>query len=191
MSQDERPGEERGQEELIAAFAALGGPLTDAEFLRLLGSDEYCGRMVRLAALLLDGDTAAAHAVVRDSLAAAQAARGRLGDREQARVYMCRAVVDRSRSVHWHRAAQSHDAPHAAPRVPGATHAGIGYRDQDPDPQISALRALPYRQREAVVLRHHMGLSERQTAQAMSISIGAARSHLAHGMSLLERPPRQ
>ena len=41
MSQDGRPGEERGEEELIAAFAALGGPLTDAEFMRLLGSDEY------------------------------------------------------------------------------------------------------------------------------------------------------
>jgi DNA-directed RNA polymerase specialized sigma24 family protein len=189
MSQDERPGEERGQEELIAAFAALGGPLTDAEFLRLLGSDEYCGVMVRLAALLLDGDTAAAQAVVRDSLAAVQAARGRLGDREQARVYMCRAVVDRSRSVHFQRTAQTHDGPQAAPRVPGAAHAGIGYLDQEP--QISALRALPYRQREAVVLRHHMGLSERQTAQVLSISIGAARSHLAHGMSLLERPPRQ
>jgi DNA-directed RNA polymerase specialized sigma24 family protein len=189
MSQDERPGEERGQEELIAAFAALGGPLTDAEFMRLLGSDEYCGVMVRLAALLLDGDTAAARAVVRDSLAAVQAARGRLGDREQARVYMCRAVVDRSRSVHWHRAAQSHHAPQAAPGVPGAAHAGIGYLDQEPP--VSALRALPYRQREAVVLRHHMGLSERQTAQVMGISIGAARSHLARGMSLLERPPRQ
>ena len=187
MSQDERPGEERGHEELIATFAALGGPLTDAEFMRLLGSDEYCGVMVRLAALLLDGDTVAAHAIVRDSLAAVQAARGRLGDREQARVYMCRAVVDRSRSLHWHRAAQSHDAPHAAPRVPGAAHAGIGYLY----PQISALRALPYRQREAVVLRHHMGLSERQTAQVMGTSIGAARSHLARGMSLLERPPRQ
>jgi DNA-directed RNA polymerase specialized sigma24 family protein len=157
--------------------------------MRLLGSDEYYDVMVRLAALLLEGDSVAADAVVRDSLAAVQAARGRLGDREQARVYMCRAVVDRSRSLHWHRGAQSHDAPHAAPRVPGAAHAGVGYLD--PNPQISALRALPYRQREAVVLRHHMGLSERQTAQVMGISIGAARSHLARGMSLLERPARQ
>jgi hypothetical protein len=180
MSQDERPGEEPGPDELIAAFAALGGPLTDAEFLRLAESDEFCGAMVRLAELLLDGDTVAAHAVVRDSLAALQAAGGRPGDLEAARVYMFRAVVDRSRSV------QSHDA---APRGPGAGHAGIGYLDQEP--QISALRALSYRQREAVVLRHHMDLSERQTAQVLGISIGAARSHLARGMSLLERPPRQ
>ena len=178
-----RPGE------LIATLAALGGPLTDAEYMQLLGSDEYYGVMVWLAALLLDGDTAAAQAVVRDSLAAVQHTGGRLGDLEQARVYMCRAVVDRSRSIHWHGAAQSHDMPHAAPRVPDAVHTGIGYRD--PEPPISALRALPYRQREAVVLRHHIGLSEQQTALAMSISIGAARSHLARGMSLLQRPPGQ
>ena len=37
MSQDEKPGKERDQDELIAAFAALGGSL------------------VRLAALLLTG----------------------------------------------------------------------------------------------------------------------------------------
>ena len=32
----------------------FGGPLAGAEFTRLLGSEEYCGAMVRLAALLLD-----------------------------------------------------------------------------------------------------------------------------------------
>ena len=68
MSWDERPEDERGQDELIAVFAALGGPLTDAEFMRLLGSDKYISVMVRLAALLLDGDTAAAYALVEDSL---------------------------------------------------------------------------------------------------------------------------
>jgi hypothetical protein len=47
MSEDERPGEERGRDELIAAFAALGGRLTLDEFMRLLGSDEYYGVLVR------------------------------------------------------------------------------------------------------------------------------------------------
>jgi hypothetical protein len=37
MSEDERPGDEHGQDELIAAFAALGGRLTGEEFMRLLG----------------------------------------------------------------------------------------------------------------------------------------------------------
>ena len=51
MSEDARPGDEHGQDELIAAFAALGGRLTGKEFMRLLGSAEYYGRVVRLAGL--------------------------------------------------------------------------------------------------------------------------------------------
>ncbi len=189
MSEDERPDEERGQDELIAAFAALGGPLTDAEFMQVLGSDEYYGMMVRLAVLLLDGDTAAAHAVVRDAFSAVQHAWGRLGNPEKVRAYLCRAVLDRSRSVHFDRAANSRDTPQVVPRAHGPAHAGIGSLHQEPS--VSALRALPYRQREAVVLHRHLGLSEQQTAQAMGISSGAARSHLARGMSLLQRPPTQ
>jgi hypothetical protein len=65
MSEDERSGDEYGQDELIAAFAALGGRLTGDEFIRLLGSAEYYGRVVRLAGLLLAGDTAAADDVAR------------------------------------------------------------------------------------------------------------------------------
>jgi hypothetical protein len=72
MSENERPEEERGQDELIAAFAALGGRLTADELMRLLGSEEYYSALVRLATLLLDGDTALAEDVTRDSLAALQ-----------------------------------------------------------------------------------------------------------------------
>ena len=59
MSEDEQPGEEHGQDELIAAFAALSGRLTAEELMRLLKAGEYSGALVRLATLLLDGDTAA------------------------------------------------------------------------------------------------------------------------------------
>jgi len=185
MSEDERPGEQ-GQDELIAAFAALGGPLTRDEFMRLPGSDKYYGALVRLAAFLLDGDTTAAGDVARDSLGAVQDAWGRVGDPETARVCLRQAVVDRSRSVRRRRAAGGDDTPQAVPGAPRAGHAGTGSQD----PQISALRALPDRQREAVVLRNCMGLSEEQAAEAMGISIGAVRSHLARGMSLLQIPPR-
>lgn len=188
MSEDERPGEERDQDELIAAFAALGGPLTWDEFMRLLGSDDYYGALVRLAALLLDGDTAAAGDIARDSLAAAQHAWSRLGDPEKARVYLHQAVVNRSRSIRRHRATNGHNTSQAAPGAAGAGRAGVGYLDRPLS--IAALRALPARQREAIVLRSHMGLSVEQAAQAMGISIGAARSHLAHAISSLQRPPR-
>ena len=65
MSGDERPGEEHGQDELIAAFAALRGRLTAEELMRLLKAGRYSSALVRLATLLLDGDSAAAGAIVR------------------------------------------------------------------------------------------------------------------------------
>jgi hypothetical protein len=79
VSEGSRPDED-GPEELYAAFAALGGPLTRDEFMRVpldkimqfAGSPQARSALVRLAALLLDGNTAAAEAVVRDSFAALQ-----------------------------------------------------------------------------------------------------------------------
>lgn len=181
MSDDERPGEDPGQDELIAAFAALGGRLTEDELMRLLGSAECHGSVVRLAGLLLAGDTAAAEDVARDSLAALQQAWGRLGHPEEARLYLYRAVVNRARSVRRDRAIGDSERPPAALDTPRAGHAATGGLGQVP--WVGALRALPARQREAVVLHHYLDLSGEQAAQVMCISAGAARSHLARGLS--------
>jgi DNA-directed RNA polymerase specialized sigma24 family protein len=186
MSQDGRPGDERGQDELLAAFAALDGRLTWDEFIRLPGWGEYAGALVGLAALLLDGDTATAGRIVQDSLAALQHAWDRRADSGTARVQLCQAVVNRSRSVRRRRIAGRRAAEHAAP---GSGPADTGYLGREP--WASALRALPDRQREAVALSIHMCLSEAQGAQAMSISTGAARSHTARGMSMLPPPPER
>jgi hypothetical protein len=67
VSQDDRPGNDHGHDEVIAAFAALGGRVTGDEFLRLLGSSEYYGTLVQLPMRLLDGDTAAVQGVARPS----------------------------------------------------------------------------------------------------------------------------
>lgn len=187
MSEDERPGEEHGQDELIASFAALGGRLTGDELMRLLGLAEYYGSVVRLAGLLLAGDTAAAEDVARDSLAALQQAWSRLGHPEEARLYLYRAVVNRARSVRRDRAIGDREMPQAALDAPGAGHAAPG--DLSRESWVYALRALPDRQREAVVLHHYLDLSGEQAAKVMCISAGAARSHLARGMSSFRRLP--
>jgi DNA-directed RNA polymerase specialized sigma24 family protein len=101
--------------------------------------------------------------------------------------HLCQAVVNRTRSIRRHRAADDRITPSVAANAPGARTAAVGYLDREP--WASALRALPVRQREAVALREYMHLSDVQTAQAMCISAGAARSHLARDMSLLPPPP--
>ncbi len=67
MSHDEQP-EPDGQDELYAAFEALGGPLTWDELTQLLDSDQYRPALVQQARLLLGGDGAAAEQVVQASL---------------------------------------------------------------------------------------------------------------------------
>jgi DNA-directed RNA polymerase specialized sigma24 family protein len=188
VSHDEQP-EPEGQDELYAAFEALGGPLTWDELTRLLGSDQYRPALVQQARLLLDGDGAAAEQVVQASFAALQDAWSRLGDPgQQARVWLLRATVNRSRSVRRHRDAGGRGASQPAADAPGAADQAAGGPDLDAG--AGALGALPVRQREAVVLHTRQGLSRRQAAQVMGISVGAFSSHLARGTSSRRHPPQ-
>ncbi|GFJ79282.1 hypothetical protein Phou_034620 [Phytohabitans houttuyneae] len=52
---------------------------------------------------------------------------------------------------------------------------------------MAALKELPARQREALVLRHWLGLREAEIAEAMGISAGAVKSHTSRGMAALTR----
>lgn len=52
---------------------------------------------------------------------------------------------------------------------------------------VDALKNLPARQREALVLRYWMDLKEREIAEAMGISAGAVKSHISRGMHALSR----
>jgi RNA polymerase sigma factor (sigma-70 family) len=53
------------------------------------------------------------------------------------------------------------------------------------DSLARALAALPTRQREAVVLRHYLDLSERDTAEVMGVSAGAVKSYCSRGLTAL------
>jgi RNA polymerase sigma factor (sigma-70 family) len=48
-----------------------------------------------------------------------------------------------------------------------------------------SLAALPRRQREVIVLRHLMGLSEVEVAMALEISHGTVKTHLRRGLAVL------
>lgn len=50
-----------------------------------------------------------------------------------------------------------------------------------------ALRQLPTRQRECVVLRHYEQLTETEIAAELGISVGSVRTHTKRGMAALER----
>jgi RNA polymerase sigma-70 factor (sigma-E family) len=107
----------------------------------------------------------------------------RLRDEENALAYLRQAVVNRARSVLRHRVIVERNAPKAMPDLPSAEDGAISMFERSA--VIDALRDLPGRQREALILRYYADLSEAEIAAAMGISKGSVKSHTARGMMAL------
>jgi RNA polymerase sigma-70 factor (sigma-E family) len=138
--------------------------------------------LVRLAALLVR-DTPTAEEVVQDSFVAMHVGWQRLRDTDKALAYLRQAVVNRSRSVLRHRTVVDKNLQKAPPDMPSAEHGALVLLERSA--VVAALRGLPDRQREAIVLRYYADLSEAEIATAMGISRGAVKSHTARGMTAL------
>jgi RNA polymerase sigma-70 factor (sigma-E family) len=143
---------------------------------------EHYRSLVRLAALLVR-DIATAEEVVQDSFVAMHDGWRRLRDTDKALSYLRQTVVNRSRAVLRHRAVIDRNAPSPPPDMPSAEHGAIALLERSA--VVAALRTLPPRQREALVLRYYGNLSEAQIAAAMGISQGAVKSHTARAMIAL------
>jgi RNA polymerase sigma-70 factor (sigma-E family) len=171
--------------ETLVANATLGAAVPadwDADrAVTALYSTHYRS-LVRLAALLLR-DMATAEEVVQDSFVAMHGGWRRLRDSDKALSYLRQSVVNRSRSVLRHRVVVDRNAPKPPPDMPSAEQGAISQLERSA--VVTALRTLPPRQREALVLRYYGDLSEAQIAAAMGISRGAVKSHTARAMSAL------
>jgi RNA polymerase sigma-70 factor (sigma-E family) len=141
----------------------------------------YAG-LVRLSAMLL-GDLGTAEEVVQDAFVAMHGSWNRLRDPEKALAYLRQAVVNRSRSTLRHRVVVAKYPPEPPPDVPSAEHFAVaaGEREQI----MAAIRLLPRRQRETLLLRYYSDLSEAQIADTLGISQGAVKSHASRGLSAL------
>jgi RNA polymerase sigma-70 factor (sigma-E family) len=120
---------------------------------------------------------------VQDSFVAMHCGWRRLRDRDKALAYLRRSVVNRSRSVLRHRMVIDKNAPAPLPDMPSAEQGAIAQMERSA--VVDALRALPLRQREALVLRFYADLPAGQIASIMGISTGAVKSHTARGMSAM------
>ena len=148
----------------------------------------HYNQLVRLAVMLVH-DVQTAEEVVQDSFEAMHLAWRRLRNTEKALSYLRQAIVNKSRSVLRHRKVVEMHPPKPAPDEQSAEHAALTLIERSA--VTSALRSLPVRQREAVVLRYYGDFSEADIAKAMGISRGAVKSHTARAMaslkSILER----
>jgi RNA polymerase sigma-70 factor (sigma-E family) len=139
--------------------------------------------LVRLAVLLVD-DLQTAEDVVQDAFAGYLARLRKARDVDEALAYLHTAVVNRCRS---------------ALRRRRTARAYVPPRDVEPDGPsgrlilaeehrevLNALRLLPTRQREVLVLRYWSGLSEAQIAETLGISRGTVKSTASRALDALE-----
>lgn len=142
--------------------------------------------LVRLAHLLVR-DAGLAEEIVQDAFVAMHGAWSRLRDPGNALAYLRATVVNRSRSALRHRqVVRAHAVRHADERVaPGADEATLAADRRAV--VLDALEALPQRQREVLVLRYYLDLSEADIARTLGISQGAVKSHASRGSAALRR----
>lgn len=145
--------------------------------------------MVRLAVLVI-GDQGLAEDVVQDVFAEVHRRADRL-DADRIEGYLRVAVLNRARSSARRRRPWSvfgHDHEQAAARSapPGDGPEGAALRDDREQQVLAVLARLPRRQREVVVLRYWLDMSEAQIAQTLGISAGTVKSSASRAMRALE-----
>jgi RNA polymerase sigma-70 factor (sigma-E family) len=172
-------------ESAVAPVATMSRPTTwDADQALEQLYAAHWRRLVRMATLLVR-DVGTAEEVVQDAFVAVHGRWGRLRDPDRALAYLRQTVVNRARSVLRHRVVV---ARHAAAESPPPEAPAADARLADLDRRqavLAALAELPQRQREVVVMRHYLELSEAEIADALGISRGAVKSHAHRGAAAL------
>jgi len=137
--------------------------------------ETYYRSLVQLAALLT-GDASAAEAAVADALAAVPPSAPIEAGSDDFLRYLQRRVIVQCR--------RSRRSRGPARYVAGTDLAGTRRDGSDFDrlPVVIALRGLPPRGREAIVLTHYLDLPPAQAAAIAGVSEGALRANLTSAM---------
>ena len=139
--------------------------------------------LIKLGVIML-GDRAAAEDVVQDAFLGLYRHWTKLTDQANALSYVRSAVLNRCRNALRDRGrprrmeltAEAGESAEAAVLL-GEEHQQV----------LAAVRALPGRQREALVLRFYLDMSEEETARVMGISRGTVKSATSRAVAALGR----
>ena len=163
----------------VAAGVGCGGTelcRRDADQAVTVLYDTHYRALIRLAALPVS-DVTIAEEIVQDAFVTMHSAWRQLRDGDEALSYLKRTVVSRSRSRR-----PAHPEPPGRQALPDGGQV-ITYPEPGP---LAALRTLPSRQREALVLRYYADFPETEVASLMGISTRAVNNHIARGMFSLQ-----
>jgi RNA polymerase sigma-70 factor (sigma-E family) len=142
--------------------------------------------LTRLAFIML-GDRQSAEDVVQEAFCGLFRAWDRLPDEANVLAYLRVSVVNGCRTVVRRRKRTPQSL--AVPPAPSAEASMLVGEERRAT--VAALRRLPPRQREALVLRYFADLPEQETAEAMGISRGTVKSTTARGLAALGRMLRE
>ncbi|GAA4610058.1 SigE family RNA polymerase sigma factor [Actinoallomurus liliacearum] len=138
--------------------------------------------LVRMA-LFIVGDQATAEDVVQDAFAAVHRRIDRLRDPEKPLPYIRTSVINGCRGVLRRRAIARRFGGDYEPPIWSAESAAL--LGEDRREVFVALRSLPRRQREALVLRYYLDLSEAEIAEVMGVSRGTVKSTTSRALAAL------
>lgn len=168
----------------MPAGDAAGRPAADQAVSALFR--EHALGLTRLAFLML-GDRSTAEDVVQEAFCGLYAAWNRLPSHDKIGGYLrvsvlngCRSAIRRSRRIPW-----------LGPLPTAASAEADAISGEERRAAVAAIRRLPPRQREALVLRYFADLSLNEIAQAMGVSTGTVKSTTARGLAALERMLRE
>jgi RNA polymerase sigma-70 factor (sigma-E family) len=156
---------------------------TASDALAVLHREQY-GALVRLASLLV-GDQGRSEEIVQDAFVRLQLRWSGLRRLDRAPAYLRSAVLNGARSALRHdKVVERHvQRRRPAPYAPGPESTAVVAAEHRR--LVETLRRLPSRQREALVLRYYLELSELETAEAMGVSPGSVKTHVHRGLATL------
>jgi RNA polymerase sigma-70 factor (sigma-E family) len=147
--------------------------------------------LARLALVML-GDSAAAEDVVQDAFLGLYRRWDRLADPAAAPSYLRTSVLNGCRTALRRQSRHSvltddtdDGAVFSGPALESAEATVV--HGEDHRAVLAAIRRLPARQREALVLRYYLDLTEDQTADAMQVSRGTVKSATSRAIAAVGR----
>jgi RNA polymerase sigma-70 factor (sigma-E family) len=139
--------------------------------------------LIRLAYVML-GDRPAAEDVVQEAFLGLHKRWSQLRDTSSAAGYLRASVMNGCRMALRARARRNE---RSAGELPWESAEASALVDEEHRHLLLAIRALPPRQREALVLRYYLDLSEEETARSMGIRRGTVKSATSRALAALGR----
>ena len=140
----------------------------------------HYAHLVRLAWALV-GDPTEAEDVVMDAFAGLERRWNHVRRTEDAFFYLRTSVVNGSRS-RLRRLRVSRAKSHSLADLDGAPAEQIAMLHLEHQAVVIALRGLPRRQREVLVLRYYEEATEAEIAETLGISAGSVKTHASRGL---------